>query len=150
MTVEHTVSEMEQTVSARQGRFVSWLLYVLVYLTVLNLFVEYWDRVMIDSFTISVVTAALLAVLFKATLAIESRISGYFKTRKGAGALVLRILAVWGLLLGSKFIILEVVDIVFGEHVELGGILPFIVLAVSLIAAELIITRIHQSLADGK
>lgn len=148
MTVEHTLSEIEQTVvSARQGRFVSWLLYVLIYLTVLNLFVEYWDRILIDSFTISVVTAALLAVLFKATLALEHRISGYFKARKGAGALVLRILAVWALLLGSKFVILDVVDIVFGEHVDLGGILPFIVLAVSLIAAELIVTRIHQSLA---
>ncbi|MCH7584844.1 MAG: hypothetical protein IH941_06760 [Acidobacteria bacterium] len=147
MTIERAPDAANRTVSPRQGRFVSSLLLVLVYLTVLNLFVEYWDRIVIDSFTISVVTAALITVLFKATLAIEHRISGYFKARPGAGAKVLRFFAVWGLLISSKFVILEVVDIVFGEHVDLGGFLPFILLAVSLLVAELIITRTHQALA---
>ena len=81
------------------------------------------------------------------TLAVEQRISAYFKARPGTGAKVLRFFAVWGLLLSSKFVILEVVDIVFGEHVDLGGFLPFILLAVSLLVAELIITRTHQALA---
>jgi hypothetical protein len=147
MTIERVPDAANRTISPRQGRFVSSLLYVLVYLTVLNLFVEYWDRIVIDSFTISVVTAALLAMLFKMTLAVEQRISGYFKARPGAGAKVLRFFAVWGLLISSKFVILEVVDIVFDEHVNLGGFLPFILLAVSLLAAELIIARTHLALA---
>jgi len=147
MTIERAPDAAERTVSLRQARFVSSLLFVLVYLTVLNLFVEYWDRIVIDSFTLSVVTAGLLTVLFKATLAIEQRISGYFKARPGASPKILRFFTVWGLLASSKFVILEVVDIVFGEHVALGGFLPFILVAVSLLAAELIITRTHLALA---
>ena len=119
-TNERAASGAGQTVSPRQARFVRYLLYVLVYVTVLNLFVEYWDRVVIDSFTVSGLTAALLAVLFQATLAIEHRISGYFKARPGAGAMLLRILATWALLFGSKFVILGAVDIVFSESVDLG------------------------------
>ena len=71
MTGETTEVEDSQWVSARQGRFIRYMLFVLVDLTVLNLFVQYWDRIVIDSFTISLFTAALLQVLLKATLAIE-------------------------------------------------------------------------------
>ena len=41
---------------------------------------------------------------------------------------VLSSLASWAVLFGSKFVILEAVDIVFGEDVDLGGVVPFIVI----------------------
>lgn len=129
-----------------QGRFIRYLLYVLVDLTVLNLFVEYWDRIVIDSFTISLLTPVLLQVLLKATLAVEHRIGGYFRARSGPGALVLRVLATWALLFGSKFVILEIVDIVFGDRVDFGGLIAFILLVVALLAAEKILPHIYHTL----
>ena len=149
MTSETAEAEEAQWVSARQGRFIRYMLFVLVDLTVLNLFVQYWDRVVIDSFTISLFTAALLQVLLKATLAIEHRISRYFQSRSGTRALILRVLATWVVLFGSKFVILEAIDIVFGEDVELGGLVPFIVLVVALLAAETILTRIYEALGGS-
>ena len=146
MTNKKTETEGGQWVSARQGRFIRYLLLVLVDLTVLNLFVEYWDRIVIDSFTISLLTAALLQVLLKATLAIEHRIGRYFQARSGPWALVLRVLATWALLFGSKFVILEIVDIVFGDDVDFGGLIPFILLVIALLAGEKILTRIYDSL----
>ena len=125
MTDIQPETEGAQWVSARQGRFIRYLLYVLVDLTVLNLFVEYWDRMVIDSFTISLLTAVLLQVLLKATLAIEHRIAGYFQARSGPGALVVRVLATWALLFGSKFVILEAVDIVFWRSRRLWWPDPF-------------------------
>ncbi|MFC2176848.1 hypothetical protein ACFLRH_00360 [Actinomycetota bacterium] len=147
MTGETTEAEDSQRVSARQSRFIRYTLYVLVDLTVLNLFVQYWDRVVIDSFTISLFTAALLQVLLKATLAIEHRIAGHFRSRSGSRAMILRGLATWAVLLGSKFVILGAVDVVFGDHVDLGGLVPFIVLVIALLAAETILTRIYDALA---
>ena len=147
MTDETTEVEDSQLVSARPGRFIRYMLYVLVDLTVLNLFVQYWDRVIIDSFTISLFTAALLQVLLKVTLAIEHRIAHYFQSRPGTRAVILRALATWAVLFGSKFVILEAVDIVFGDDVDLGGLVPFIILAIALLAAETILTRIYDTLA---
>ena len=73
-------------------------------------------------------------------------IAGYFQARSGPGALVLRVLATWALLFGSKFVILEIVDIVFGDRVDFGGLIPFIILVVALLAAEKTLTRIYDSL----
>ncbi len=146
MTNKKTETEGAQWMSARQGRFIRYLLYVLVDLTVLNLFVEYWDRIVIASFTISLITAVLLQVLLKATLAIEHRIAGSFQARSGQGALVLLVLASWALLFGSKFVILEAVDIVFGDEVDFGGLIPFIILVVALLTAEKILPHIYHTL----
>lgn len=152
LRAEHPVAapaeaEGFQRVSVRQGRFIRYMLYVLVDLTVLNLFVQYWDRIVIDSFSISLFTAALLQVLLKATLAVEHRIADHFRPRPGTGATIKRILATWAVLFGSKFVILETVDVVFGDHVDLGGLVPFIVLAMALLAAETILSRIYDALA---
>ena len=81
MENQFSTDHVGQAASPRQGRFINALLLVLVYLTVFNLFEEYWDRVVIDSYTISLLTAAFLVVLFRATLAVEHRISSYFKAR---------------------------------------------------------------------
>ncbi len=128
-------------------RFLRAVLFVLVDVTVLALFVEYWDRIVIDSYTIALLTAILLQVTLKATLAIEHRIGHYFRDRPGRGAIVLRLLAAWAVLFGSKIVILEAVDLIFGEHVELGGLLPFIALVVAILAAEGAVQRLYYALA---
>ena len=142
-----TRTEQHAPATARQQRFLRAVLFVLVDVTVLALFVEYWDRIVIDSYTIALFTAILLQAMLKATLAVEHRIARVFRGRSGTGWLTLRLLATWVLLFGSKFVILEVVDIVFGDHVELGGLLPFIALVIAMLAAEALIERIYDALA---
>ena len=44
------------TITRKQEIFFSWMSDVLIYTVVLNLFVEYADAVVIDSFTISILT----------------------------------------------------------------------------------------------
>ena len=87
MTSETAEAEEAQWVSARQGRFIRYMLLVLVDLTVLNLFVQFWDRVVIDSFTISLFTAALLQVLLKATIAIEHRVGRSWRAALSTAAI---------------------------------------------------------------
>ena len=135
----------ELTITKKQMIFVSWTKDVLIYIIVLNLFVEYNSKMVIDSFTISIFTAILLKILLEVILKFEHRVSYIFKAYK-----FLRIFFVWLILFGSKFLILEVVDLVFGEHVELGKFLDVIVLVIALMVAREVIQRIYISLGQGE
>ena len=48
----------------------------------------------------------------------------------------------------SKFVILEVIDIIFGEHVELGGLVEVIILVIALIAAQKLAVLVWRRLGD--
>jgi hypothetical protein len=123
--------------------FLSWTKDVLIYIIVLNLFVEYNPKVIIDSFTISIFTAILLKILLEIILKLEHRVANALKAYK-----VLRIFFVWLILFGSKFLILEIVDIVFGEHVELGKFLDVILLVIALMVAREVFQQIYLALGE--
>ena len=133
--------------SPRQERFLRGMLGVLVDVTILALFVEHWNRFVIDSYTIALLTAILLQAMLKATLALEHRLAEFFRNRTRAGTTALRVLTTWVLLFASKVVILESVDLVFGDDVEFGGLLPFIILVVVMLAAEALIERVYDALA---
>jgi len=134
----------------RQRLFLYYLTAILIDLVVLNLFVEYTDNVVIDSFTISLCAAVVLQVLVKATIALEHRVADYFKAKPGRLARFLRFFCAWLLLFGSKFVILEVIDFGFGDSVmfagPLHGIVMLIVVLVAMLLAEEVVTRIYRRL----
>jgi hypothetical protein len=147
------MSTTDKPVSVRapsrgQRLFLGYILFILVDLAVLNFFDEYWHKVEIDSFTISLLAAALLQVLLRLTIALENRIADYFKKKDGKGAKVKRLFASWLVLFGSKFAILEAIDIVFGDRVLFGGVIPFIVVVIAIIITEAILSKIYAMLAD--
>ena len=73
-----------------QKLFVRYLVAVLIDLTVLNLFDEFWDLVTIGPFSISVLAAILLQVLLKATLVLEHKVAAYFGSKTGGFARFMR------------------------------------------------------------
>jgi hypothetical protein len=78
-------------------------------------------------------------------LKLEHTVSERFKSYRA-----LRIFLVWLVLFGSKFLILEVVDLVFGDHVELGKFLDVILLVIALMVAREVFQRIYVSLGSRK
>ena len=142
MTSEEKSPPLAQP-TKRQLIFFSWTKDVLIYIIILNLFVEYNTKIIIDSFTISIFTAILLKILLEIILQLEHKVSAALKTHK-----VLRIFLVWLILFGSKFLILEVVDIVFGEHVELGKFLDVIILVIALMVAREAFQWIYLALGN--
>ncbi|MEA3326299.1 MAG: hypothetical protein U9R53_03195 [Chloroflexota bacterium] len=128
----------------RQLIFLSWTKDILIYIIVLNLFIEYSPVVIIDSFTISIFTAILLKILLEIIFKLEHKVSNVFKTHK-----FLRIFITWVILFGSKFVILELIDIIFGEHVKLGKFLDVILLVIALILAREIFHRIYIILGSA-
>ena len=136
--------------STKQRVFVRYFTAILIDLVVLNLFVEYWRHVEIDSFTISLLAAILLQLLLKLTLVIEHRIGEFFKARPGAMAKFLRIFCAWLVLFGSKFVILAAINLAFGDDVTFGGplhgVAAFIVVVVVMLVAEEAIVRFYRRL----
>lgn len=115
---------------------------VFVYVVVLNLFVEYLPDVVTETFTVSLLTAVLLKVVLEVVLLFKGRAVRRFRAaetvpgRIGAGLLL------WLVLFGSKFAVLELVDLVFGDRADLGGFLAVSSLIVVLMAARGLVRRL--------
>ncbi len=151
MTKERLKNESAGSFSRRQQLFFRYTFAVLVDLTVLNLFNEYWDLVFIEFFSISLLAAVLLQFLLQVTILFEHRVACYFKKMSGLRAKILRGLSTWAILFGSKLIILEAINISFGSSVvfsgPIHGLVAFIIVIIAIIAAEQAFSWIHRSLA---
>ena len=134
--------------NARQVVFLRYLPFVLIDLVVINLYVEYWDKVVIDSFTLTLLTACVMQLLLKLVMELEHRVAGYFKAKPGKLAVAMRWFLAWFIVFSSKFVILAVVDLIFGEHVEFGGIIPFFAVVFSILGAEALIAKLAYSLGE--
>jgi hypothetical protein len=146
----HKMSSAMPGLTRRQLIFYSWTRDVLVYVVVLNLFVEYVPKVVIDSFTVSILTAVLLKALLELILGFEHRVAHFFEARSGNLAKFLRIISTWLILFVSKFLILEVEDLVFGDHVELGTFVHILALVVALLIAREVVRRISMALGSSE
>ena len=133
--------------TSAQASFVSWVSAVLVDIVVLNLFVEFVHTVVIDSFYISILTAVLLKLMVDAVKGLEQRVSAYLSAKQGAAWKPVRFVAVWLILFLSKFVILEVVNVVFGSHVELGSFIEILAIVVTMLVANAALEAVYRGLA---
>lgn len=142
---QETMQPVSATVpSTRQRLFLRYFMFILIDVVVLNLLAEYWDKVEIQSFTISLLAAVLLQLLLKLTLRLEHHVAGYFKKKSGYSAKGMRVLATWTVLLVSKLVMLKMIDLLFGDRVAFHGprhILVFIVVVVVILLAEELVAR---------
>ena len=120
---------------------------MLVDIVVLNLFVEFVRTIVIDSFYISILTALLLKLMVDAVKGLEQAVSAYLAAKPGSIWKLTRFGAVWLILFLSKFLILEVVNFVFGDHVELGSFIEIAVLIVTMLAANATLQAVYRTLA---
>ena len=133
-----------RTITSAQARFISWVSEVLVDIVVLNLFVEFVHTVVIDSFWISILTAVLLKLMVDAVKGLEQRVSTYLSAKEGAAWKPIRFFAVWLILFLSKFVILEVVNVVFGSHVELGAFVEILAIIVTMLVANAALQAVYR------
>ncbi|MHB1874939.1 MAG: hypothetical protein ACYCPF_08805 [Streptosporangiaceae bacterium] len=133
----------EQVAAApSEPRFAAGIVDVFVYLVVLNLFVEYRPRVHSETFTLTLLTAILLKVVLEIVVAAEHRIRNRIRAAatplgKAAAATML-----WVVLFGSKFAVLEIVALAFGDRVSLGGFVSVTVLILVLLLSRALVRRL--------
>ncbi len=140
----------EINVTRAQALFVSWVMDVLVYIVVLGLFVEYAPSVITESFIITIFTAVVLKLLIEAIARLEQRVGDWFKRREGSGWRILRVVTMFFILFFSKFAVLEIIDIIFGDRVALGGFIGVVVLVLTLILARLVLISIYRRLGEQR
>jgi hypothetical protein len=109
---------------------------IFVYVVVLNLFVEYFPNVLSETFTLSLLTAVLLKGVLEVVLVAKNRVKVRFKEASTPGGKVVAGLMLWAVLFGSKFVVLEVVGLVFGSRVSLGGFVSVTLLVVVLLLSR--------------
>lgn len=134
------------TITRKQEILFDWMSDVLIYTVVLNLFVEYVDNVVIDSFTISLFTAILLKILLDIVMRTEHRVKSFWAGREGALASILGKVSLVVVLFLGKLLILWAVDVVFGDHVELGHFIEVVALVLTLMITRELAHRLFLAL----
>ncbi len=151
MTQENQSSIDDLSRNRRQQLFIRYTLAVLVDLSVLNLFDEYWDYVFIESFTIALLAAMLLQFFLQVTIKVEHHIAGYIEAKSESRTKLLRILSAWGIIFISKVVMLEAINFFFDDTLlftgPIHGLVAFIIVVTAIIVAEQGIMRIYKSLA---
>ena len=141
-----------QEITNRQRLFMRYFTAILIDLVVINLFVEYWDKVDVSGFTVSLAMAFLLQVLLALTLKLEHRVAAYFNAKPGKAARFMRLFSAWLILFLSKFVILWILDLVLGDNIHFGGplhgVVAFIAVIIVMLVSEEIMVRFYRWLGD--
>jgi hypothetical protein len=118
---------------------------VLVYVVVLNLFVEYFPQVLTETFTLSLLTAVLLKGVLEVVVAAKNRVKARLRAASTLSGKVIAAVMLWAVLFGSKFLVLEAVNLVFGDSVSLGGFFSVTLLILVLLLARAAVQRLLHS-----
>lgn len=125
-------------VRARPGDVVD----LFVYVVVLNLAIEHVPAVISEGFTLSLLTALLLKLSLEVVIVVKNRILGRLRAATTPIGRVAAALALWAVAAGSKFVVLALVDLVFGDAVSLGGFFSVTLLVVALLLSRAGVRRL--------
>ncbi len=120
-----------------------------VYVVVLNLAIEYVPSVISETFTLSLLTAALLKISLEVVIWAKGRILVRFRAAQTPGGKAVATLSLWVVAAGSKFVVLTLVDLIFGGAVSLGGFVPVTLLIVALMLSRAGVRRLVRDSSAG-
>ena len=121
-----------------------------VYVVVLNLAIEYVPSVISESFTLSLLTAVLLKVTLELVIRVKNRILDRLRAAMTPRTKIVAALSLWVVAAGSKIVVLELVNLVFGDSVSLGGFIPVTLLVVALLMSRAAVSRLlYDAPADN-
>ncbi|MBM7831674.1 protein-S-isoprenylcysteine O-methyltransferase Ste14 [Agromyces cerinus] len=109
---------------------------VFVYLVVLGLFTQFLPNVITESFLVSLLTAVLFKLALEVIAVLKTRILDRVRAARTPAGKTLNAALLMLLGAGSKFVILWLTDLVFGDAVQLGGFFSVTLLIVVLMLAR--------------
>lgn len=109
---------------------------VFVYVVVLNLAIEYVPSVISETFTLSILTAILLKIALEVVLLLKGAVMNRAREAAQPWGKGTWLATLWVLAAGSKFVVLELVAVLFGPYVSLGGFLAVTGLVLVLMASR--------------
>ena len=115
---------------------------VFVYVVVLNLAIQYLPAVISETFTLSLLTAALLKVTLEFVLLLKGAVLARLRGATTRLAKTTSALMLWVVAAGSKLVVLWLIDIAFGGSVSLGGFIPVTLLVIALLVSRAAVRRL--------
>jgi hypothetical protein len=115
---------------------------VLVYLVVLGAFIQLFPAVISETFLLALLTAILLKVVLEAVMWAKKGVVQRIRTADSTVARTVSIITLLLVLPGSKFLVLELVALIFGEYVSLGGFFQVTALIIVLMLARAGVRRL--------
>ncbi|GEA58846.1 hypothetical protein VCO01S_00390 [Vibrio comitans NBRC 102076] len=124
-----------------------FLILTFVDFMVLGLFGEFWINVHIDSFSIGLLAAAILQLLLRVSVLLESKIVLVTNRFNARIKVISKVVLTWCLLFFSKLLMLEIIDFIFGDKIDfsgvLDGVIAFIVVVITMVISEVMIRRFY-------
>ena len=142
--IDHVLDQDDGAADRLQPRIAAAIVDVFVYVVVLNLFVEYLPQVISETFTLSLLTAVLLKGVLEIVVAAKNRVKARFRQASTPVGKVVAAVLLWVVLFGSKFLVLEVVALVFRDRVSLGGFFSVTALILVLLVSRAVVRRLLQ------
>ena len=109
---------------------------IFVYLVVLGIFIQLFPAVITETFLLALLTAILLKLVLEVVLWAKKRILKRFRTAETSAVRVASAITLLLVLPASKFLVLGLVDLVFGNAVSLGGFFQVTALIIVLMLAR--------------
>ncbi len=132
--------------NGRQKMFREMLLGTLLYSVVLGFFNDYTDILHTGTYSTTFAVAIVLQALTYLTFGLKSQIVAWFRKKEGSKAGM--IFSVWLVMFLSKFVFLEVINIVFRGQVEISGFIGLLVIVASLTIAQKLIEFVDKKLEN--
>jgi hypothetical protein len=101
-----------------------------------------WVATTSETFTLSLLTAVLLKGVLEIVVAAKNWVKARFRAASTPIDKVLAAVMLWAVLFGSKFLVLEVVALVFGGRVSLGGFFSVTLLILVLLLSRAAVRRL--------
>ena len=111
-------------------------------MVVLNLAVQYFPAVISETFTLSLLTAALLMVTLEVVLVLKAAVLARLRGATTKLGKTTSALMLWVVAAGSKLVVLWLIDIAFGGSVSLGGFFPVTLLVLALLMSRGAVRRL--------
>jgi hypothetical protein len=125
--------------SSKQRIFREWTSGTLIYAVVMGFFNDYTDFLRIESFSTVFLAALVMQALTSATFSVKKRVNSWYQGRTGTGIKIAHGLSIWAIMFFSKFVFLEVINIVFASAVEISSFVGLmLIIAVMVILSGLI------------
>lgn len=118
---------------------------VFVYVVVLNLFAEFAPNVIAESFSLSLLTAVMLKLVLEVILLAKNRVRARLKAADTPAGKVGGALLLWLVVFGSKFVVLSLEDLVFGDKISLGGFVSVTLLILALLFSRAAVRQLLRS-----
>lgn len=121
----------------------------LVYSVVLGFFNDYTDILQTRSYSITFFMAFVMQVLTYLTFEFKKVTAKNTKKIKWKYNYLLVGFSVWLIMFFSKFVFLEVIDIIFGDLVQISGFIGILIIIISMTVIKILIDRLFYWLGTN-